>query len=68
MANFSVGITVPDDKVDDLVAALRHQWFYGEDVTVSQIRVELKRRVEEQLRTAYREHMRRQIKPEIDIT
>lgn len=61
MADFSISITVPNDKVALLVAALRAQWgpfMVGPDddiaqITPAQLRVEFKRRAENMLRREY---------------
>jgi len=80
MADFSIPITVPDDKVADLIDALNVEWGPpgGPAMTPAELRAELKRRIEEQLKRVYRNHKRRQARqgydqdlatlPDLDVT
>jgi hypothetical protein len=59
MADFSVTLTVPNDKVNDLVAALR--WHWGEkspgvEYTQNELRAKLKTSVESSLHDIFRRH------------
>lgn len=68
MADFSIPITVPDDKVADLIDALNGAWNApgAPDMTPAQLRAELKRRIEDQLRRIYTVHMRDKAKQAYD--
>jgi len=80
LADFSIPITVPDDKVADLIDALNAEWGPpgGPAMTPAQLRAELKRLTEANLRRIYRNHKRRQAKqaydqdlatlPDLDVT
>ena len=60
MADFSVPLTVPDDKVAGLVAALRWHWGQkseGVEYTNAELRAKLKASVEASLRDIYKRHL-----------
>lgn len=61
MADFSIPITVPDAKVAELVDALNWAWADDTPMTGPELRAELKRRVEDQLREIYKNYKRRQV-------
>lgn len=79
MADFSVPITVPDNKATELLDALRWKWYavgmtpedYAQ-ITPAELRARLKEKIEAELKAAYIEHKRwlaSQAAPtDIDIT
>lgn len=58
MAQFDVPITVPDAKVQELLAALNWKWTADGQggMTPAEVRANLKMRVELMLKNIYREH------------
>ena len=58
MADFSVQITVPNEKVQELVDALNWKWTIDGSggMTPAQLRANFKTRVEAMLKGIYREH------------
>ena len=61
MADFSVSITVPNEKRSELVEALRWHWGPNEDdseKSVSELRAALKTSVESSLRDIFIRHKR----------
>jgi len=80
MANFSVSLTVPNDKVGELVDALN--WAWGEKdngdgtttpKTAAELKAELKARSKKSLKDVYlryKEHLRniQSVEGDIDIT
>ena len=64
MADFSVALTVPDDKVTELAAALRWHWGQkspGVEYTQAELRAKLKSSVEDSIRGIFlrhKEHLR----------
>jgi hypothetical protein len=58
MAVFDIPITVPDDKVSELVDALNWAWVDEEngEMNGAELRAELKRRVEQDLQRIYKRH------------
>jgi len=71
MADFTIPLTVPDNKVAELVAALRWHWPApeGTEFTNAQLRAKLKASVESSIRdifTRHKEYLRAQT--EIDNT
>ena len=76
MADFSVSITVPDEKTSELVDALRWAWGAkddGEPKTPAELKAEFKTRSEAALKDVFKrhkEHLRAQsvIDTAIDVT
>lgn len=64
MANFSISLTVPDDKVTELVEALCWHWGQkspGVEYTTAELRAKLKASVEDSLKGIFlrhKEHLR----------
>lgn len=60
MADFTIPLTVPDDKVNDLIDALNWSFNDGEDpvipLTAAQLRDKLKARVQGDLERRFKEH------------
>lgn len=60
MANFSIPVTVPDDKVADMLSATQRRFGLDALPTPAEARQAWQRYLHDQMREAYRTHKRRQ--------
>lgn len=68
MADFSIPITIPDHLVPEVLEALQYEFGNGMPMTPAEIRAKLKKRVEDQIRAAYKNYKRQSLNVDIDIT